>query len=186
MRSTSRSPCSAPWDSATSPRPASLPGWWSPRRCCSTWWPWAWWCVRSWEPCKSPGGEPRPPTARASRQGRRDSRATACSDRHKCQCPSTDRTGEACPRDVPEPPSTANEVHAAIRPLLRRSGSAWSQEDESVTWLGGRSARGSCRLQGAFGVDHEQEVGGRGELTVGQLGGEAGSGSVAGDQRRAG
>jgi hypothetical protein len=29
--------------------------------------------VRSWEPCKSPGGKPRPPTARVSRQGRRDS-----------------------------------------------------------------------------------------------------------------
>ena len=53
---------------------------WSPRRCCLTCWPWAWWCGHSWEPCNSPGSRPLPPLVRTVRPGRPGSRAP-CSDR---------------------------------------------------------------------------------------------------------
>ena len=52
-------------------------------------------------------------------------------------------------------------------PLLRCPVSARAQEDEGVARLGIWGARGSYRDQGAFGVDQEQEVAGRGDLTVG-------------------
>ena len=82
-----------------SPRPASPLGWWSPCRCCSTWWPWAWSCERSWEPSSSPGSRPRPPpgppppppSARGSRRGRHHGKATTYSDRPPRGIPSAAR-----------------------------------------------------------------------------------------------
>jgi anti-sigma regulatory factor (Ser/Thr protein kinase) len=46
--------------------------------------------------------------------------------------------------------------------LPRRAVSARAQEDEGVARLGVWGARGCYRDQGAFGVDQEQQVGGRG------------------------
>ena len=61
-----------------------------------------------------------------------------------------------------------------------------TQEDKGVARLGVWGTRGSYRDQGAFGVDQEQQVGGRGDPTVGRVGGDAGAGGVAGGQGRAG
>ena len=57
---------------------------------------------------------------------------------------------------------------------------------EGVALLEVWGTGGCYRDQGAFGVDQEQQVGGLGEPAVGRLGGDAGTGGVAGGQGRAG
>ena len=61
-----------------------------------------------------------------------------------------------------------------------------AQEEECVARLGVWGAGGGDRDQGAFGVDQEQQVGGRGDPAVGRLGGDTGASGVAGGQSRAG
>ena len=76
-------------------------------------------------------------------------------------------------------------ANVAFAPATALTPVGWrAQEDEGVARLGVWGAGGCYRDQGAFGVDQEQQVGGRGDPAVGGLGGDAGAGGVAGGQGR--